>query len=83
MNDHDEEGHYHHHLICLGCGKVWECKDDLLETLETILQKQFHFQTVDHQLKVYGYCEDCQKKRAAAAQKEAEEAEKAAETTAQ
>lgn len=83
LNDHDEEGHYHHHLICLRCGKVWECKDDLLETLETILQKQFHFQTVDHQLKVYGYCEDCQKKRAAAAQKEAEEAEKAAETTAQ
>ena len=64
LNDRDNEGHFHHHLICLGCGKVWECEDDLLETLETILEKRLHFHTVDHQLKVYGYCEDCQKKRA-------------------
>lgn len=67
LNDQNDEGHFHHHLICLGCGKVWECKDDLLETLESILQKRLHFQTVDHQLKVYGYCEECQKKRAAEA----------------
>ncbi|MCH4166798.1 MAG: transcriptional repressor [Megasphaera sp.] len=67
LNDHEDEGHFHHHLICLGCGKVWECKDDLLETLESILQKRLHFETVDHQLKVYGYCEECQKKRAAEA----------------
>ena len=69
LNDREDDGHYHHHLICLGCGKVWECQDDLLETLETILQKRFHFQTVDHQLKVYGYCEDCQKKRHEEAEK--------------
>ena len=71
LNDRDNEGHYHHHLICLGCGKVWECEDDLLETLETILEKQLHFHTVDHQLKVYGYCEECQKKRDAEAEAEA------------
>ena len=69
LNDREEDGHFHHHLICLGCGKVRECRDDLLETLETILQKQLHFQTVDHQLKVYGYCENCQKKRADEARK--------------
>ena len=51
--------------------KVWECEDDLLETLETILEKQLHFHTVDHQLKVYGYCEECQKKRDAEAEAEA------------
>ena len=65
LNDRDNEGHFHHHLICMGCGKVWECQDDLLETLESILQKRLHFHTVDHQLKVYGYCEDCEKKREA------------------
>ena len=67
LNDRDNKGHFHHHLICLGCGKVWECQDDLLETLESILQKQLHFHTVDHQLKVYGYCEECEKKRQAEA----------------
>ena len=65
LNDRDDEGHFHHHLICLGCGKVWECQDDLLETLESILQKRLHFHTIDHQLKVYGYCEECEKKREA------------------
>ncbi|WP_288772999.1 Fur family transcriptional regulator [uncultured Megasphaera sp.] len=70
LNDRENEGHFHHHLICLGCGKVWECKDDLLETLESILQKRLHFRTVDHQLKVYGYCEECEMKR------QAEEAKK-------
>lgn len=42
-----------------------------METLETILEKQLHFHTVDHQLKVYGYCEECQKKRDAEAEAEA------------
>ena len=65
LNDRENEGHFHHHLICLGCGK-----DDLLETLESILQKRLHFRTVDHQLKVYGYCEECEMKR------QAEEAKK-------
>ncbi|WP_301859826.1 Fur family transcriptional regulator [uncultured Megasphaera sp.] len=69
LNDRDTDGHFHHHLICLGCGKVWECQDDLLETLESILQKRHHFHTVDHQLKVYGYCEECEKKREAEMQK--------------
>ena len=65
LNARDNEGHIHHHLICMGCGKEWECQDDLLETLESILQKRLHFHTVDHQLKVYGYCEECEKKREA------------------
>lgn len=72
LNDRENEGHFHHHLICLRCGKVWECQDDLLETLESILQKRLHFQTIDHQLKVYGYCEECQKIRAEEAKAEEE-----------
>lgn len=72
VNDKEEDGHFHHHLICLGCGKVWECRDDLLETLETILYKRFHFQTIDHQLKVFGYCEDCQNLRKAKLAKQPE-----------
>lgn len=55
--------HHHHHLICLSCGKVREFSDDLLETLETAISRQSNFAIVDHQLKFYGYCQDCQKKR--------------------
>lgn len=51
--------HHHHHLICLGCGKVKEFEDDLLETLETTIARKSNFMIVDHQVKFYGYCQDC------------------------
>lgn len=55
--------HHHHHLICLSCSKVKEFEDDLLETLETVISRKSNFEIVDHQVKFYGYCEECQKKR--------------------
>ena len=56
-----ESNHHHHHLICLGCGKVLTFQDDLLETLEQKIQNTMEFQIVDHEVKFYGYCENCQK----------------------
>jgi len=55
--------HHHHHLICLTCGRVKEFGDDLLETLEAAIARRSKFTIVDHQLKFYGYCEECRKKR--------------------
>ena len=55
--------HQHHHLICISCGAVREFGDDLLETLETAVSKKSNFKIVDHQLKFYGYCQECQSKR--------------------
>ena len=55
--------HHHHHLICLACNKVKEFEDDLLETLETVISRKSNFTIVDHQVKFYGYCDECQKKR--------------------
>lgn len=55
-----EETHRHHHLICINCGKVTEFNDDLLESLEAWVSKKTGFKIADHQLKFYGYCEDCQ-----------------------
>jgi Fur family ferric uptake transcriptional regulator len=52
--------HQHHHLICLKCGKVKEFADDLLEVLETDISVKENFAIVDHQLKFYGYCLECQ-----------------------
>lgn len=53
------EDHQHHHLICLKCGEVIEVKLDLLEALETEIEKELNFRIVDHNLKFYGYCSDC------------------------
>ena len=53
--------HHHHHLICLSCNTVKEFEDDLLDTLEEAIARKSKFTIVDHQLKFYGYCCDCQK----------------------
>ncbi len=52
--------HQHHHLICLKCGKVIEFSDDLLEDLEKDVAQKSGFQIVDHQVKFFGYCKECQ-----------------------
>ncbi len=54
-----DEHHHHHHLICLGCGNVSEFDDDLLESLEAVIIKRNHFKILDHDLKFYGYCQEC------------------------
>lgn len=56
--------HFHHHLICLGCGAIREFQYDMLEPLEEAIEKEDGFQVVDHMLKFYGYCKNCSKKRA-------------------
>lgn len=55
-----KEAHHHHHLICLGCGAVMSFQDDMLETLEQRIEESMGFHTVDHEVKLYGYCNKCQ-----------------------
>ncbi|MDY6084312.1 MAG: Fur family transcriptional regulator [Dialister sp.] len=54
--------HAHHHLICLGCGRVVEFSYDFLDRVKDTIEKENHFNIVDYQLKFYGYCEDCERK---------------------
>ena len=59
---HSDERHMHHHLICNICNAVIEVEDDLLEQLEDKIKKQYKFKILDHSVKFYGICEECQKK---------------------
>lgn len=59
---HSDERHMHHHLICNICNSVIEVEDDLLEQLEEKIKKQYKFKILDHSVKFYGICEECQKK---------------------
>ncbi|KNF09879.1 ferric uptake regulation protein Fur [Gottschalkia purinilytica] len=56
------EDHQHHHLICVECGTVFEVKLDLLENLELEIEREGEFKIVDHNVKFFGYCKDCQNK---------------------
>lgn len=51
--------HTHHHLVCLGCGRVYEVDEDLLEKLEQSIEAKHDFEIVDHQVKFSGYCGRC------------------------
>lgn len=58
---HKNETHRHHHLVCNICNKVQEVQDDLLEELEEDIEKQYGFKILDHSVKFFGLCDECQK----------------------
>jgi Fur family ferric uptake transcriptional regulator len=57
--NHEDETHQHHHLICKCCSRVIEVEGDLLDELESIVEKQYDFKIEDHSLKFYGVCDKC------------------------
>ena len=60
---HSDETHRHHHLICNICHKVMEVQDDLLEELENNIEDNYKFKILDHSVKFYGICEECENKK--------------------
>lgn len=58
----DEEKHYHHHLVCKSCGRIIEFNEDLLDDIEETIGKTSNFLIIDHCLRFYGYCAECQEK---------------------
>ena len=55
----EANGHHHHHVICLKCGKILEVAEDLLDELEQRVSREFDFEILDHQLKIFGQCKEC------------------------
>ena len=54
--------HFHHHMICLDCGKVVEFTYDLPADIRRVIGEERGWAMVDYQLRVYGYCKKCEKK---------------------
>ncbi len=64
LNDLRKEGakHFHHHLLCLECGNIEEVEEDLLGSVEEIVEQKYHFLVKDHRLTFHGVCQKCQSK---------------------
>ncbi|MCR5834824.1 MAG: transcriptional repressor [Selenomonadaceae bacterium] len=60
LNTTDPNTHHHHHLICLKCKKVIEFEEDLLEDLEYDIATKSGFEIINHEVKFFGYCKECQ-----------------------
>jgi Fur family ferric uptake transcriptional regulator len=56
--------HHHHHLNCLGCGKVVAITEETaIERLILELGQRYGFTNPTHQLEVAGYCPACSQQR--------------------
>ena len=50
---------HHDHLICLGCDKVIEFEDDVIERRQEHVASENQFQLTRHRHDLFGYCADC------------------------
>ncbi|RQD70566.1 MAG: transcriptional repressor [Tindallia sp. MSAO_Bac2] len=54
-----QDDHEHHHLICTNCGKIMEVNEDLLDSIEAQIEKDYDFTITDHKVKFFGLCSTC------------------------
>lgn len=52
----------HNHLICKKCGKIIEIPDMLSDNVNEKLLNENNFRYLNHSIKFYGYCKECQDK---------------------
>ena len=57
----NREGH-HDHIVCVGCGKVEEFVDEIIEQQQDKIAQDKGYEITDHSLILYGTCPSCQKK---------------------
>jgi len=54
----------HHHLVCLGCGRIFEFKCPSTERLKSRISREEGFKVTDAEVRLVGYCPDCQQRLA-------------------
>lgn len=67
----DEEHHHyeikpsteHHHLACLGCGRVIEFQYPLARLIKRNVAEAKDFEVIDTELRVSGYCAKCRESK--------------------
>ena len=50
---------HHDHIVCVKCGLVEEFHDQEIEALQLKVAERLGFDLTDHDLNMYGLCEDC------------------------
>lgn len=49
----------HHHLICLGCRRIDDLTDDVLDRLVISARRASEFHVLGHRVDFHGYCAEC------------------------
>lgn len=56
------KGPHHDHIVCLGCGRVDEFHDPVIEARQKVAAQSLGYLLSEHQLSLYGYCSNCRPK---------------------
>jgi len=54
---------HHHHIVCMECNRTIEFLSPELEQLQEQIVSRYRFQSIRHQLQIFGVCNDCQNRR--------------------
>ena len=54
----------HHHLMCIGCGRIFEFSCASSDGLQTRISREKGFKIVDAEVRLMGYCPECQQRLA-------------------
>jgi Fur family ferric uptake transcriptional regulator len=49
----------HHHLVCLGCGKVVEFECSMSQKMKEEVSREKGFQVINTEVRMTGYCPSC------------------------
>ncbi|MDO9558679.1 MAG: transcriptional repressor, partial [Syntrophales bacterium] len=60
--EHTYNHPHHDHLVCRDCGKTVEVADPVIEELQQRLAQSCGFELLDHEMYLYGICENCRSK---------------------
>ena len=52
----------HHHLVCLGCGQVFEFRCSSTERLKDEINRREGFRVTEAEVRLGGYCPECQQR---------------------
>ena len=52
----------HHHLVCLGCGRIIEFKCSSTERLKTRISREKGFEVTEAEVRLAGYCPECRQR---------------------
>ena len=55
-------GTRHHHLVCLGCGRIIEFKCPTTERLKARIGREIGFEVTEAEVRLTGYCSDCRQR---------------------
>ncbi|GAB6271221.1 Fur family transcriptional regulator [Smithella sp. F21] len=61
--EHNYNHPHHDHLVCRGCGKTIEVFDSVIEELQKRVAESYGFELTDHEMYLYGFCENCRKRK--------------------